>query len=122
MNTEIPTTPPPQTTLRLSPAHGVIVPSVSNRQNGARYVFKSSSAITAPADLAVMYLHTRTEDSGNSTQILLSGDPQQLSPIIRNVAHEPGLQMSYLERLMDTDIHDKKKGHSTTVVKLVKNY
>jgi helicase MOV-10 len=53
----------------------------------------------------------------NLTQVILSGDPQQLGPIIRsNVARELGLQTSYLERLMDTDLYDEKKGHGTTYV------
>jgi helicase MOV-10 len=53
----------------------------------------------------------------NSTNVLLSGDPLQLGPIIRsNVARELGLETSYLERLMDTEMYDDKKGHGTTFV------
>ena len=51
----------------------------------------------------------------NSTNIILSGDPKQLGPIIRsNVARELGLETSYLERLMSRDLYDEKKGHGST--------
>jgi helicase MOV-10 len=47
----------------------------------------------------------------------LSGDPKQLGPIIRsNIARELGLEKSYLERLMDREIYDEKKGHGVTCV------
>jgi helicase MOV-10 len=43
----------------------------------------------------------------NSTNIILSGDPKQLGPIIRSaIARELGLQTSYIERLMATDAYD----------------
>lgn len=76
----------------------------------------------------------------NSTNVVLSGDPKQLGPIIRsNVAREFGLETSYLERLMKLDLYDEKKWHGVTyvpsnidlkrrshnvsrVVKLVKNF
>jgi len=59
----------------------------------------------------------------NSTNIILSGDPKQLGPIIRsNVARELGLETSYLERLMTRDLYDEQMGHGSTVVKLVKNF
>lgn len=51
----------------------------------------------------------------NSTQIILAGDSKQLGPIIRsNIARELGLQTSYMERLMDIDMYDEKKGHGIT--------
>jgi len=41
------------------------------------------------------------------TNIVLSGDPKQLGPIIRSgVARELGLETSYLERLMDRDAYN----------------
>jgi helicase MOV-10 len=47
----------------------------------------------------------------NSTNIILSGDPKQLGPIIRSsVARELGLETSYLERLMDREIYKEKNG------------
>ena len=50
-----------------------------------------------------------------STNIVLSGDPKQLGPIIRStVARVLGLERSYLERLMEREVYDIEKGHGTT--------
>ncbi|TFK72809.1 RNA helicase [Pluteus cervinus] len=59
-----------------------------------------------------------------NTNIILSGDPKQLGPIIRSsVARAFGLETSYLERLMDRDIYQVEVGKtSKTVIKLVKNF
>lgn len=44
----------------------------------------------------------------NLTNIILSGDPKQLGPIIRSgVAREFGLETSYLERLMAREMYDE---------------
>ncbi|KAJ3508690.1 hypothetical protein NLJ89_g5619 [Agrocybe chaxingu] len=54
-----------------------------------------------------------------NTNVVLSGDPKQLGPIIRSsVARELGLELSYLERLMNSDTYDLRSG----VVKLTKNF
>ncbi|EGO29184.1 hypothetical protein SERLADRAFT_456584, partial [Serpula lacrymans var. lacrymans S7.9] len=59
----------------------------------------------------------------NKTNIILSGDPKQLGPIIRSsIARELGMETSYLERLMTSDTYDVKSGRGQTVVKLVKNF
>lgn len=59
----------------------------------------------------------------NATNIVLSGDPRQLGPIIRSdVARQLGLETSYLERLMNDGMHDEQKAHGRTVVKLVMNF
>ncbi|KAF9457917.1 P-loop containing nucleoside triphosphate hydrolase protein [Collybia nuda] len=59
----------------------------------------------------------------NSTNIVLSGDPKQLGPIIRSgVARELGLEKSYIERLMDRDVYDIQTGYGRSVIKLVKNF
>lgn len=43
----------------------------------------------------------------SNTNIILSGDPKQLGPIIRSpIARDLGLETSYLERLMSTDTYD----------------
>ena len=45
--------------------------------------------------------------AGPCTDVVLSGDPQQLEPIIRSkIAIDPGLGQSYLERLMCWDVYD----------------
>ncbi|KAI0062690.1 P-loop containing nucleoside triphosphate hydrolase protein [Artomyces pyxidatus] len=57
------------------------------------------------------------------TNVILSGDPKQLGPIIRSgVARRMQLDISYLERLMRSDVYDEYDGHGVTVVKLTKNY
>ena len=46
------------------------------------------------------------------TNVILSGDPKQLGPVIRSgIARELGLEQSYLERLMDRDVYDNKTGY-----------
>ncbi|KAK7439801.1 hypothetical protein VKT23_017376 [Stygiomarasmius scandens] len=57
------------------------------------------------------------------TNVVLSGDPKQLGPVIRStVARQLGLEMSFIERLMGRDVYDEVTGHGKTVVKLVKNF
>ncbi|KAL4247242.1 DNA2/NAM7 helicase family protein [Abortiporus biennis] len=59
----------------------------------------------------------------NDTNIVLSGDPKQLGPIIRSgIARELGLEKSYLERLMESRAYDERVGRGKTVVKLVHNF
>lgn len=51
------------------------------------------------------------------TNIVLSGDPKQLGPIIRSgVARELGLETSYLERLMDRDAYNINTGYGRRFV------
>lgn len=53
----------------------------------------------------------------NSTNIILSGDPKQLGPIIRSgVARELGLEKSYIERLMERDVYDIQTGYGRSYV------
>lgn len=51
------------------------------------------------------------------TNVVLSGDPRQLGPIIRSpIARDLGLETSYLERLMKTDLYDDRTGYGITYV------
>jgi helicase MOV-10 len=53
------------------------------------------------------------------TNIVLSGDPKQLRPVIRSaVAAELGLGKSYLERLMERAVYDEVQGHARTLVNI----
>ncbi|CDO71156.1 hypothetical protein BN946_scf184845.g26, partial [Trametes cinnabarina] len=58
-----------------------------------------------------------------ATQVILSGDPKQLGPVIRSsVARELGLGTSYLERLMDRPVYDPATKRGLSFIKLVKNF
>ncbi|KAF4616960.1 hypothetical protein D9613_008723 [Agrocybe pediades] len=58
-----------------------------------------------------------------NTNVVLSGDPKQLGPIIRSpIARELGLETSYLERLMNSEAYDRRTSYGKSVVKLVNNY
>lgn len=53
----------------------------------------------------------------NDTNVILSGDPKQLGPIIRSaVARELGLEKSYLARLVERDMYNEDNGHGITYV------
>jgi helicase MOV-10 len=53
----------------------------------------------------------------NQTNLVLSGDPKQLGPIIRSsIARTLGLEMSMIERLMKRDVYDENRGHGKTYV------
>lgn len=55
--------------------------------------------------------------SDNDTNVILSGDPKQLGPIIRSaVARELGFEESYLERLMGREAYDEKKCYGLSYV------
>ncbi|KAI4522633.1 P-loop containing nucleoside triphosphate hydrolase protein [Schizophyllum commune Loenen D] len=59
----------------------------------------------------------------SNTNVILSGDPQQLGPIIRSrVASQLGLEMSLIERLMQREVYNQQTGYGKSVVKLIKNY
>lgn len=54
---------------------------------------------------------------GEKTNVILSGDPLQLGPIVRsNVARAFGLEVSYLERLMKSDVYNLEKYHGKRYV------
>ncbi|KAG7441318.1 RNA helicase [Guyanagaster necrorhizus] len=60
----------------------------------------------------------------NMTNVILSGDPKQLGPIVRSpVARDLGLEIGYIERLMQRDVYgDEDHGAGHPVVKLVQNF
>ncbi|KAJ1310105.1 hypothetical protein OPQ81_006853 [Rhizoctonia solani] len=61
--------------------------------------------------------------AGSATNIVLSGDPRQLGPIVRSpIALQLGLGLSYLERLMNTEMYNPSVMRGRTVVKLSKNW
>ncbi|KAG6909930.1 hypothetical protein DXG01_014452 [Tephrocybe rancida] len=61
--------------------------------------------------------------AGPETNVVLSGDPKQLGPIIRSrIACELGLETSYIERLMSREAYDLTEGYGRSVVRLVKDF
>lgn len=55
--------------------------------------------------------------ANSSTNIILSGDPKQLGPVVRSpIARELGLAVSYLDRLTSNPIYDVDQGKNTTCV------
>ena len=60
---------------------------------------------------------------GPSCQLVLAGDHKQLGPVIRaSFAHNHGLQISLLERLMSTSPLYQRPYHPCCVTKLLANY
>lgn len=56
----------------------------------------------------------------NDTNVVLSGDPKQLGPIIRSaVARELGLEKSYLERIMEAETHHAQRWQGVMYVELI---
>lgn len=57
---------------------------------------------------------------GDATNVILSGDPCQLGPIIQSpIAVEYGLGVSFLERLMQGRMYDEREQDGNTYVRLV---
>jgi hypothetical protein len=57
--------------------------------------------------------------AGDLTNVVLSGDPKQLGPIIRSsVARTLGLEKSYLERIMEREGYDEDTGPHESYVHL----
>jgi helicase MOV-10 len=55
--------------------------------------------------------------AGVKTNVVLSGDPKQLGPIIRsNIALRLGLGISFLERLTNTPLYDEDSKFGITYV------
>ncbi|CAE6366471.1 unnamed protein product [Rhizoctonia solani] len=60
---------------------------------------------------------------GPKTNIVLSGDPKQLGPVIYSpVARPLGLNLSYLERLMASPAYDEVSMRGISVAKLLQNF
>lgn len=56
---------------------------------------------------------------GAGTNVILSGDPCQLGPIIQSpISEEFGLGVSFLERLMEDDMYDEYEQDGVTYVQL----
>ncbi|CAE7221372.1 unnamed protein product [Rhizoctonia solani] len=61
--------------------------------------------------------------AGPKTNIVLSGDPKQLGPVIRSpVARQLGMNVSYLDRLMASPAYDEIEMRGISVTKLLQNF
>jgi helicase MOV-10 len=75
------------------------------------FIDEAGQAMETEAMVAIRTLATR------DTNVILSGDPKQLGPVIRSgVARDLGLGKSYLQRLMDCEVYDVAKGYGITYV------
>lgn len=84
-------------------AHGVGMP----RGHFSHIFIDEAGHATEPE--VMISIKTMADDR---TNVILSGDPKQLGPIIRSgIARKHGLEKSYLERLMDSKVYDVKAGH-----------
>nr|GAT48863.1 RNA helicase [Mycena chlorophos] len=81
------------------------------------FVDEAGQATEPQSNIAILTMADR------KTNIVLSGDPKQLGPIIHSrIACELGLETSFIERLMQREIYDEQAGYGKTVVKLTKNF
>ncbi|KAF8761296.1 P-loop containing nucleoside triphosphate hydrolase protein, partial [Rhizoctonia solani] len=86
----------------------------------------------APSNSPATYLLSGSEPevmipiltmSGPDTNVVLSGDPKQLGPVIRSpVARTLGMNISYLDRLMESPTYDEVTMRGISVVKLLQNF
>ncbi|KIM34474.1 hypothetical protein M408DRAFT_325870 [Serendipita vermifera MAFF 305830] len=61
--------------------------------------------------------------ANSHTNLILSGDPKQLGPVIRSsMALKLGLGNSLLDRLTATDLYDDRENRGVTIVKLIQNF
>ncbi|KAH7327647.1 AAA domain-containing protein [Rhizoctonia solani] len=61
--------------------------------------------------------------AGPKTNVVLSGDPKQLGPVIRSpVARQLGMNLSYLDRLMASPAYDEMEMRGVSVTKLLQNF
>ncbi|CUA74319.1 hypothetical protein RSOLAG22IIIB_11143 [Rhizoctonia solani] len=61
--------------------------------------------------------------AGPNTNVVLSGDPKQLGPVIRSpVARSLGMNLSYLDRLMASPAYDELTMRGISVTKLLQNF
>ncbi|CAE6499995.1 unnamed protein product [Rhizoctonia solani] len=61
--------------------------------------------------------------AGPNTNVVLSGDPKQLGPVIRSpVARQLGMNLSYLDRLMASPAYDEMEMRGVSVTKLLQNF
>lgn len=87
-------------------AHGVGVP----RGHFSHIFVDEAGQATEPE--VMVALRTMAD---HATNVVLSGDPKQLGPIVRSaVARELGLEKSYIERLMLRPAYDEGEGHGVS--------
>lgn len=87
-------------------AHGIGVP-----RGHFSHVFVDEAGQATEPEVMVA-LRTMAD---HATNVVLSGDPRQLGPIVRSaVARELGLEKSYIERLMMLPVYDEREGHGVS--------
>ncbi|KAG8196843.1 hypothetical protein JTE90_027556 [Oedothorax gibbosus] len=69
------------------------------------FIDEAGQLMEPESDIAVGFIDSQTEG-----QVIMAGDPQQLGPVLRSsFALTHGLQVSYLERLMNTALYARNE-------------
>jgi len=90
-----------------------IFPGIGMPRGHFTHIFIDEAAqATEPEAMIAIRLMT-----DKNTNIVLSGDPKQLGPVIQStIAKEFGLGVSYLERLILRPVYGELDGYGTTYV------
>ncbi|KAJ7598461.1 P-loop containing nucleoside triphosphate hydrolase protein [Mycena floridula] len=96
-----------------------MIPGIGIRRGHFSHIFIDEAGQATEPE-AMISIKTMAD---NKTNIVLSGDPKQLGPIIRStIARQLDFETSYIERLMQREIYSEAEGQPIAVVKLTKNF
>ena len=95
---------------------GSVVSGIGMRRGHFSHIFVDEAGQATEPEVAISIMTM----ADARTNIILSGDPKQLGPILRSrMAAKLGLEMSYIERLMQRETYDIQSGHGFTFVRFL---
>lgn len=93
-----------------------VVSGIGMRRGHFSHIFVNEAGQATEPEVAISIMTM----ADARTNIILSGDPKQLGPILRSqMAAKLGLEVSYIERLMQRDAYDIRSGHDFTFVRFL---